>query len=111
MYIQNLFCLHLKTIKKPPCKKVKVEATISSKRAQERPLPRPFPLPENFQPAIMAALKEGNLVGRNRTKFVTALTEAIYQYKSRPTTEEYEEVALLAVKKWNFLGRHVCHYH
>ena len=80
---------------------------ISSKRAQEKPLPRPFPLPVNFQATIMEGLKKGVLVGRTRTKFVTAIAEAIFQHKSRALKEEYEEVALQAVKRWPFLGRHV----
>ncbi len=31
----------------------------------------------------------------------------VFQHKSRPLSDEYQEVALQAVKKWPFLGRHV----
>ena len=49
-----------------------------SKRKQEPPLPRPFDLPTNFSPQIMAGLESENLVGHPRTKFITAIANAIF---------------------------------
>lgn len=80
---------------------------------QERPLPIPFELPSNFQQKIMIALEEQRLVGRARAKFITTIAEAMFRFKSYPTREEYQHVAMQIIKKWEFLGRqtgHVSYY-
>lgn len=74
-------------------------------RKQERPLPIPFELPSNFQQKIMIGLEEQRLVGRARAKFITTIAEAMFRYKSYPTREEYQHVAMQITKKWEFLGR------
>ena len=74
-----------------------------SKRKQEPALPRPFELPVNFSPEIMAGLQEEHLVGNPRRKFITAIANAIFRFKSYPTDEEYHHVAQQVIKKWKFL--------
>ena len=76
---------------------------------QERPLPIPFELPSNFQQKIMIALEEQRLVGRARAKFITTIAEAMFRFKSYPTREEYQHVAMQIIKKWEFLGRQTGH--
>lgn len=77
---------------------------VVSKRNQEPPLPTPFELPQNFQPKVQVGLDAQNLTGTARGKFVTSIAEAIYRYKSYPTKDEYDHVALQTVKKWKFLN-------
>lgn len=76
---------------------------LLQKKQQEAALPIPFELPINFQPSIMEGLKNENLTGRRRAKFLTAIAEAIYRFKSYPLTPEYDRVAQQIVKKWSFL--------
>lgn len=84
---------------------VKIAVPSISKRKQESRLPRPFQLPVNFNPTIADALRNETLSGKARTKFVSVIAEAIFRYKSYPTTEEYEHVAQQIVKKWPFLSK------
>ena len=72
-------------------------------KKQELPLPRPFPLPDNFHPSVVRGLKEKHLVGKARTKFTTAIASAMFQHKSYPTSDEYKHVVREAFKKWPFL--------
>ena len=53
-----------------------------TQRQQEQPLPHPFPLPRNFPPIVAIALKERKLTSKSRAKFVTALANAVFMYKS-----------------------------
>ena len=76
---------------------------LVSKRKQEPPLPQLFDPPVNFSPQVMAGLEAENLVGNARTKFITAIVNAIFRYKSYPTDEEYHHVAQQVVRKWKFL--------
>lgn len=80
-----------------------LKGPLVSKRKQEPPLPRPFDLPANFSPQVMAGLESENLVGNARTKFITAIANAIFRYKNYPTDEEYRHVAQQVVRKWKFL--------
>ena len=73
-------------------------SAIVSKRKQEQPLPRPFDLPTNFSPQVMAGLESESLVGHARTKFITAITNAIFRLKNYPTDEEYHHVAQQVVE-------------
>ena len=82
---------------------------VRKQQMQERPLPIPFELPSNFQQKIMIALEEQRLVGRARAKFITTIAEAMFRFKSYPTREEYQHVAMQIVKKWEFLGRQTGH--
>ena len=104
-----------------PTKQAKVEQSvpsvvcglkIHSKRNQEPPLPRPFPLPTNYRQAIAHGLKEGKLVGFQKAKLISTVANAILAYKSYPTGDELQHVALQMLKKWPFLamanGDHVC---
>ena len=73
-----------------------------SKRKQ---VPRPFQLPVNFNPTIADALRNETLSGKPRTKFVSVIAEAIFRYKSYPTTEEYEHVAQQIVRNGHFSAK------
>lgn len=77
---------------------------VVSKRNQEPPLPTPFELPQNFSTKVQTGLDTQNLTGRVRGKFVTSIAEAMYRYKSYPTKDEYEHVALQILKKWKFFN-------
>ena len=86
---------------------------FASKRKQEPPLHIPFELPANYPENIKVALSEKYLVGKNRSKFVTKIAEAMYFQKSYPTAEEYRHVAGVIIKKWPFLEKtagQVCWY-
>jgi hypothetical protein len=91
---------------------VKLESAVGSlkvplfvsKRKQEPALPRPFELPVNFSPDIMAGLQEEHLVGNPRRKFITAIANAIFHFKNYPTDDEYRHVAQQVAKKWKFLN-------
>lgn len=52
----------------------------------------------------MKCLKKRQLIGKKRAKFITSICEAMYTFKSMPTKEEYDHVALEMLKKWSFLG-------
>jgi len=92
------------TVDENNCEKHLV-STGRKQQMQERPLPIPFELPSNFQQKIMVGLKEQQLVGRARAKFITTIAEAMFRFKSYPTREEYQHVAMQIIKKWEFLGR------
>lgn len=94
--------LHIPT-EKDPLECVR-EVKRVTQRKQELPLPNPFPLPRNFTPAVTTALQEKKLTGKTRAKFVTALANAIFIYKSYPTLRELEDVCRAATKKWEFLA-------
>ena len=83
--------------------------SVRKQQLQEQPLPIPFELPSNFQQKIMIGLEEQRLVGRARAKFITTIAEAMFRYKSYPTREEYQHVAMQIIKKWEFLGRQTGH--
>lgn len=82
---------------------------VKKQQMQECPLPIPFELPTNFQQKIMIGLEEQRLVGRARAKFITTIAEAMFRFKSYPTREEYQHVAMQIIKKWEFLGRQTGH--
>ena len=67
------------------------------------PLPKPFPLPDNFSPIVMAGLKVGALSGKAMTKFITEVASSIYRYSAYPTKVEKEHVAIQCIKKYPFL--------
>ena len=71
---------------------------------QEPPLPKPFPLPRNFPPLVALALKEKKVTSKARAKFVTTMANAIFLYKSYPTSQELRDVSREAMKSWEFLG-------
>ena len=82
---------------------------MKKQQMPEQPLPIPFELPSNFQQKIMIGLEEQRLVGRARAKFITTIAEAMFRFKSYPTREEYQHVAMQIIKKWEFLGRQTGH--
>ena len=74
-----------------------------SKRKQEPALPRPFELPINFSPDKMVGLQEEHLVANPRRKFITAIANSIFRFKSYPTDSEYQHVGQQVIKKWKLL--------
>ena len=86
-----------------PIKKKHGKRIFASKKQQELPLQKPFPLPNNFSSNIEDGLKTKHLVGKSRSKFVTRIAEAIFCHKSYPTTEEYRHVVKMMFDKWPFL--------
>lgn len=97
------------TVDESHCENHVIGGSIRKQQMQEQPLPIPFELPTNFQQKIMIALEEQRLVGRARAKFITKIAEAMFRYKSYPTREEYQHVAMQIIKKWEFLGRQTGH--
>ena len=97
------------TIDENNCEDNNMMDSIKKQQMQERPLPIPFELPSNFQQKIMIGLEEQRLVGRARAKFITTIAEAMFRFKSYPTREEYQHVAMQIIKKWEFLGRQTGH--
>ena len=83
---------------------IKKHTSILTKRGHEPPLPRPFSIPSNFSPAVSQGLADKKLVGKPRAKFITAIAQSIFVYKSYPTDEEYNNVARELVKKMAFSG-------
>lgn len=75
-----------------------------SKKKQEPRLPRPFQLPDNFNPTIADALKNKLLSGKVRGKFLQVIADSIFRFKSYPTDDEYTHVTQQMVKKWPFLS-------
>lgn len=76
-----------------------------SQRKQEKPLPNPFQLPENFPSIVEAALLKKALFGHARTKFLTVVAQSIYFHKRYPTNEEYFHVVQQRIfEKWPFLN-------
>ena len=75
-----------------------------TQRKQEQPLPKPFPLPQNFPPVVAMGLEKRSLAGKARTKFVTTLANAIFMHKSYPSTSELRDVIRIAHQKWDFLA-------
>ena len=70
----------------------------------EPPLPWPFELPLNFPPIVQEALQSKTLYGKPRTKFITNIAQAIYRFKSYPTSEEIDHVVVQMYKKWPILN-------
>ena len=80
----------------------KLKSTLSI-RGHEPPLPRPFPIPQNFPQSITLGLASKRLTGKPRTKFITVISQSIYRFKNYPTEDEYIQVVQEIVKKWPFL--------
>ena len=72
-------------------------------KKSEKPLPRPFQLPENYPRIVQEGLAVGSLTGRARTKFLTTVAEAVHMHKLYPTQEEYEHVAKRIVERYGFM--------
>lgn len=53
---------------------------------------------------VEEAIKRKVLIGNPRSKFITAIAASIFNFKSYPTTEEYEYVTDLVCAKWQFIS-------
>ena len=96
------------TVTKKPKLEMQASGSVSivkceTKRKQELALPRPFSLPSNFSHSVVSGLEEKHLVGKARTKFITAIASAMFQHKSYPTRDEYDHVVQQVFRKWPFL--------
>ena len=80
-----------------------IKPRVITKREQEPPLLVPFPLPSNFTKEVMAGLKMGVLSVRAETTFFSQVAEAVFNFKSYPTKDEYNHVGQLIVTKYPFL--------
>ena len=76
---------------------------IIKEQKTEKPLPTPFELPRNYPKEVMDDLKLNRLSGGVRAKFIASVCSAIFQYKSLPTTDEYNHVGEQIIKKYPFL--------
>ena len=73
---------------------------IIKEQKTEKPLPTPFELPCKYPKEVMDDLKLNRLSGRSRAKFIASVCSAIFQYKSLPTTDEYNHVGEQIPYKW-----------
>ena len=76
---------------------------MTKEHKSEKPLPIPFELPHNYPKEVMDDLKQNRLSGGARPKFISSVCSAIFQFKSLPTTDEYNHVGEQIVKKYPFL--------
>lgn len=77
--------------------------SVLTDRTLEKPLPLPFPLPNNYPPLVTVALQNKQLNGKAMVKFITTIAIAIFHHKNYPTKEEKEHVARQCVKAFPFL--------
>ena len=67
-----------------------------------KPLPDPFPFPDNYSPEITVALNK-LMPPDTLEKFITAVGRTVFALKCYPTSKELERVAIQATEKWIFL--------
>ena len=67
-----------------------------------KPLPDPFPFPDNYSPEITVALNK-LMPPDTLEKFITAVGRAVFALKYYPTSKELERVAIQTTEKWIFL--------
>lgn len=67
-------------------------------------LPTEFPFPAKYDPRVEAALKSGEIDCFLTSKFVTAISQVMFQYKTHPRPSDYDSVAKQCVKKYPFLS-------
>lgn len=65
---------------------------IIKEQKTEKSLLKLFELPRNYPKEVMDNLKLNRLSGGARANFVASVCSAIFQYKSLPTTDEYNHV-------------------
>ena len=94
----------------PPQKKIKLEKTEKQKQSftlvndkLSKPLPDPFPFPDNYSPEITIALTKKVMPPKTLEKFITAVAIAAFALKCYPTSQELERLAIQAIEKWEFL--------
>lgn len=89
----------------PASKKIKLEYKPFALENDKlmKPLPDPFPFPENYSPEITVALTNWLMPPKTLEKFVTAVARAAFALKCYPTSKELERVAIQAIEKWEFL--------
>ena len=80
-----------------------IPKSIVSQKKSERPLPDPFPLPENFCYDVEVALKSGKMTRETTKSFYSTVASSMLSYKRYPTQEEYTRVAVEIVNKYPFL--------
>ena len=93
----------------PPPKKIKTEQDEKTKQKfilvnkYTKPLPDPFPFPDNYSPEVIVALNNKLMPPDTLEKFKTAVGRTVFALKCYPTSKELEKVAIQATEKWIFL--------
>ena len=66
----------------PSYKKFKSELPeVIEKKSTERPLPHPFPLPNNYRPDVELCLKKKRMTAEARRHFHSAVAGAMFNFK------------------------------
>ena len=75
---------------------------MKQERKSEEPLPRPFPLPQNYPASVEAGLSAQNT--SIIPKFLSCVASSMLCYKLYPTTDEYQQVALQITDKYKWMS-------
>lgn len=76
---------------------IKMEPSVN------QPLPKPFPLPQNYPADVEADLVRGSMSCTTTAKFMTTFAHAVFAMKRYPTRLDYTTVACQIIKKYPFL--------
>ena len=78
-------------------------SVLSNRRAHEKSLPHPFPLPQNFRYDVEVALQTGQMTRETTKSFFSSVASTMLTFKHYPSREDYTRVAMAIVKKYPFL--------
>ena len=67
-------------------------------------LPTRFPFPPHYNPILEAALKARDMESDHWAKFITAVCDVLFEYKTFPRAADYESVAKQCVERYPFLS-------
>ena len=76
---------------------------LKRKAVKEGSLPNPFPLPLNYRADIETGLRTGIMSKEAKSHFFSKVASSMFQYKKKPTKEEYTRVAQQLIAKYPFL--------
>ena len=101
-----------KGVKKPKRKLQRKDSTPKKKKRKSGSLlPRPFHLPKHFPKVVKSEISTGFLSRKARSRLILTVANAVFDYASYPTREDYDHVARQIVKKYQFMsddkGSHV----
>ena len=71
--------------------------------ADKVPLPDPYPLPKNYTPDVMTALKLGKLTTQTEKAFYSAVAASMFERKIYPSSDDYNNVARSICAKYPFM--------
>lgn len=75
----------------------------ASVKADELPLPDPYPLPRNYRADVEVALKTGKMTAETSKSFYSSVAGSMLTFKRYPTKEEFARVATDIIRKYPFL--------